>query len=69
MELEETKRKFISDFYREEFLRHKSRSDTTYGSLTTLTLPWAIKGSVRGTVSVTLRNSHGQAISRYAPIP
>jgi hypothetical protein len=25
MELEETKRKFISDFYREEFLRHKSR--------------------------------------------
>ena len=25
MELEETKRKCISDFYREEFLRHKSR--------------------------------------------
>lgn len=25
MELEETKRKCISEFYREEFLRHKSR--------------------------------------------
>jgi C4-type Zn-finger protein len=25
MELEESKRKCISDFYREEFLRHKSR--------------------------------------------
>jgi hypothetical protein len=25
MELEASKRKFISDFYREEFLRHKSR--------------------------------------------
>jgi len=25
MELEESKRKYISNFYREEFLRHKSR--------------------------------------------
>jgi uncharacterized repeat protein (TIGR01451 family) len=45
------------------------RSDSTYGSLTTLTLPWAIQGSVRGAVSVKLRNSQGQASVREAPIP
>jgi hypothetical protein len=28
MELEDTKRKTISDFYREEFLRHKSRLES-----------------------------------------
>lgn len=34
-------------------------ADTTFGSLSTLSLPLLIDGSVHGTVDVTLRNSRG----------
>ncbi len=44
-------------------------SDTTFGSLSSLHLPFSISGTVHGTVAVTLSNSMGTSQAASFPLP
>jgi sugar lactone lactonase YvrE len=45
------------------------RGDSTFGSLSLIRLPLTIEGSLRGTISVTARNSIGQSSRVEVPLP
>jgi hypothetical protein len=44
-------------------------SDTKFGSLTTLHLPFSISGTIHGTVAFKLGNSLGQSKPALFPLP
>jgi hypothetical protein len=44
-------------------------SDSVFGSLSTLHLPFSISGTVHGSVTVRLQNSIGTSAAKSFPLP